>query len=764
VFEEHQFIGIMNRWQEVQAFCADFGFAIQIIGEDGEGVQKRGEGCEPCRLVLTKREGFTKCLASYRTCFSEKKTEPFSFYCHLELFNFVFPIVTRKLPSACIVAGGIIVDDREKEVLSLMKEIGIEEEKAKKALSSIKIVEKGELSTLQSLVKLALSPLAEEIDNHLQLFVKAKEAVAKEEFVRIDEMTGLHNRLYLTKRAEEEMSRARRMKHPLSLIIFCLDQFENLTDLYGSSAETSILKETAEILLGFTRKEDVLARGMGDEFLLLLPNLAQDKALILAERIERKIKEHTFCEKEGLSLRLTISCGISEFSEEESAEEFLEKAERALLSAKAKGGEKILLHSVIKKEEPKRCVITGIGILTPIGIGKDAFWQNLSSGRSGIDRITQFDVTNMPVKIAGEVKDFDPLDFMDRKSVKRSDRATQFAIAASQQAIADSQLSLDREKKDEIQVIIGAGVGGLSFAEEQVSTFLTNGPEKISPYLSIITFSGALSSMVSLELDLKGASITVSTGCPAGTDAIGYGFFAIKKGETEIVIAGGAEAPVRPVVVHSFYTMHALSLRNDKPEKASRPFDAERDGFVIAEGAGIVILEELEHALNRGAKIYGEVVSYASTNDAYHMTAPAPDGKAAAMCFRLALEEAGISPEDVDYINPHGSSTPLNDRIETLVIKEVFSDSAYKIPVSSTKSMLGHSIGATGAVEAIICALSITNRFIPPTINYEFPDPECDLDYVPNEGREKDVNVAFTNSFGFGGKNSALVIKRFEDF
>ncbi|MDI6794031.1 MAG: beta-ketoacyl-ACP synthase II [bacterium] len=416
----------------------------------------------------------------------------------------------------------------------------------------------------------------------------------------------------------------------------------------------------------------------------------------------------------------------------------------------------------MKKEEVKRCVITGIGLITPIGSEKEAFWKAVSSGISGISRITQFDATDMPVKIAGEVKDFDPVNYMDKKTAKRSGRATQMAIGAARLALSDSGLDLEKEDRERIEVIIGSGAGGLAFGEKQVTAFLTHGPEKISPFLSIITFSAALSSMVSLELGTKGPSISIATGCPAGTDAIGHGFESVKSGEAELVIAGGAEAPLSPVLVHSFEAINALSLRNDEPKRASRPFDARRDGFVIAEGAGIVVLEELEHALNRGAAIYGEVLSYASTNDAFHMTAPAPDGKAAGRCFRLALEGAGIRPEEVDYINPHGSSTPLNDSTETLVIKKIFGNYAYKIPVSSTKSMLGHSIGATGAVEAIVCALSITNNFVPPTINYEFPDPECDLDYVPNKGREKEVNIAFSNSFGFGGKNSALVLGRYK--
>lgn len=516
-------------------------------------------------------------------------------------------------------------------------------------------------------------------------------------------------------------------------------------------------------MLKFTRREDVLVRGTDDEFLLLLPHTDQNQALVLSERIQENINEHLFCKKEGLEISLTISCGISELEKDEKAEGLIEKADKALFSAKARGGRKISIFSKVKDEEPKRCVITGIGLITPIGTGKDTFWNNLIQGKSGISLITQFDISNMPVKIAGEIKDFDPEKYMDRKQVKRSDRATQFAIGASKLAIDDSRLNLDNEDRERIHVVVGSGAGGLAFGEEQVVKFLRDGPEKISPFLSIITFSAALSSMVSLELGTRGPSISIATGCPAGTDAIGYGFEAIKNGEAEIVIAGGAEAPIRPVLTHSFYAMNALSLRNDEPEKASRPFDAKRDGFVIAEGAGIVILEELEHALKRGAHIYGEVIGYASTNDAFHMTAPAPNGRAASQCFRLALEGAGIKPEDIDYINPHGSSTFLNDKTETKVIKEVFGEFAYKIPISSTKSMLGHSIGATGAVEVVICALAIENNFIPPTINYEFFDPECDLDYVPNIGRKKDVNIAFSNSFGFGGKNSALVIRRYNN-
>ncbi|MEW6102713.1 MAG: beta-ketoacyl-ACP synthase II [bacterium] len=753
----------LSHFEEVSQFCLkSLGCKLHIIFSDGEGLKQKEDANPLCQYLTSTIDGQTRCFSSYkRGCFLKEESPPFIFTCPLGLINLIFPLAVKTKPSCYIMVGPIFVKEKRELLLKYAKEIGIERKKIEQGLLSLKTITELELSSLFSLSRFVIAPLIHEIKENYELFLRAGEFIKREELIRIDNITGLHNRLYLINRLPEEMSRATRKKEDLSLILFRFDQFQSMIDIHGEKIRDTVLKETAEILLKFTRKEDVLVRGRDDEFLLLLFATDQNQAMVLGKRIEKHINEHSFCKKLGLELSLTISCGIAQFEKGEGAEGLIEKVEKALFSAKAHGGRKILLFPKIKEEEPKRCVITGIGIVTPIGTEKDAFWSALSCGKSGISRITQFDVSNMPIKIAGEIKDFDPSLYMDRKEVKRSDRATQLAIAATKGAIKDALLSLEKENKDKISVIIGAGVGGLAFAEEQVARFLKEGPEKISPFLSIITFSGALSSMVSLAIDVKGPSITVSTGCPAGTDAIGYGFEAIRNDEAEIVIAGGAEAPIRPVVIHSFYAMNALSLRNDEPEKASRPFDAKRDGFVIAEGAGIVILEELNHALNRGANIYGEILSYASTNDAYHMTAPAPDGKAASKCFRLALENANVKPENIDYINPHGSSTPLNDKTETMVIKDVFGEYAYKIPVSSTKSMLGHSIGATGAIEAIICALAIKNSFIPPTINYEYQDPECDLDYVPNIGRRADVNIAFTNSFGFGGKNSALVIGKY---
>ena len=757
-------IRFLGKWQEVSDFCRrTLRGNLYLIEREEKALEQKREECQLCQAVLGNPLGKERCLSSYTELFSPcvKDKEFFTFTCHLGLTGFSFPILVEKDQIATLVAGPILVEPKE-DILKKTYGLGIEKRKVTENLKLLKCVSKDELSALSSMVKLAISPLASEIANQYETFQGIEEMRKREELLRVDELTGLHNRLYLVKRLEEEISRARRRKKPLSLIIFNLDQFRQVIDLHNSTIGDIITKETVSLLLGFKRKEDVLCRGEDNEFLLILTHTDQEQASFLAKRIQERINNYLFCQKEGLCLSLTISCGIAQLTEEISDDSHLiEMAERALFSIKSKGGgRRILFHSQIQDEAPKRCVITGIGLVTPIGLGKDAFWQALSAGKSGISRITQFDCSNMPVKIAGEVKDFNPEEFMGRKQAKRSDRATQLAIGASQLAIKDSGVNLE-EERERMHVIIGSGAGGLAFGEEQVKAFLEKGPEKISPYLSIITFSAALSSMVSLELGIKGPSISISTGCPAGTDAIGYGFMAIRKGEAEIVLAGGAEAPLRPVLIHSFYAMRALSLRNDEPERASRPFDAKRDGFVIGEGAGMVILEELEHALKIGANIYAEVIGYASTNDAYHMTAPAPDGDSAAQCFRLALAEAGVRPADVDYINPHGSSTPLNDRAETMVIKKAFGEDAYKIPVSSTKSMLGHSIGATGAVEAIVCALAITANYIPPTINYEFPDPECDLDYVPNKGRQAKVDIAFTNSFGFGGKNSALVIKRY---
>jgi len=412
--------------------------------------------------------------------------------------------------------------------------------------------------------------------------------------------------------------------------------------------------------------------------------------------------------------------------------------------------------------DKKRVVITGLGVIAPNGIGIDAFWNSLLSGQSGIGRITHFDASSYPSQIAGEVKDFDPLNFMSPKSARRMDRFAQFSVAATSMALEDANIEITDKNSDRIGISLGSALGGIPCAEAQHSVFLEKGINRVDPLIAIKIFSGASTSHVSIEFGIKGHSNTIGGACAAGTDSVGYAYYAIKNNLADIMNAGGAEAPIVPLTFGAFCLIDALSKRNGNPTRASRPFDKERDGFVMSEGAGVLILEDLESALKRKANIYAEILSYGTTNDAYHMVQPNPTGEQAEKAIELALKFADINPDEIDYINAHGTSTPLNDKVETQVIKEVFGEYAYRIPISSTKSMIGHTLGAAGAIELIASVLSIKNQFIPPTINYEFPDPECDLDYVPNIGRNTTVKTVLKNSYGFGGKNSAIVIRKFQ--
>lgn len=410
----------------------------------------------------------------------------------------------------------------------------------------------------------------------------------------------------------------------------------------------------------------------------------------------------------------------------------------------------------------RRIVITGVGLITPVGIGKDAVWQALINGKSGIGPITRFDPEVITAKIAGEVKDFDPTLYIDKKEAKRMDRFTQFALAAAKMAIEDSKIDLMKEDLTKIGTCVGTGIGGVETLHDQYKTLFDKGANRVSPFFVPMMIANMAAGQVSITFGLKGPNSSVVTACASGTNAIGDAFKVIARGDADLMIAGGTEAAVSPIAVAGFCSMKALSTRNDDPTKASRPFDKDRDGFVLGEGAGIVVLEELEHALARGATIYAEVLGYGSNADAYHITAPAPEGEQAAACMQLALDDAKISPAEVDYINAHGTSTPMNDLNETLAIKKVFGDHAKKVAISSTKSMTGHLLGAAGAVETIVAALTITNSIIPPTINYTTPDDNLDLDYVPNVSRQANVDVAISNSFGFGGHNATLLLKKYK--
>ncbi|WP_027414564.1 beta-ketoacyl-ACP synthase II [Aneurinibacillus terranovensis] len=410
-----------------------------------------------------------------------------------------------------------------------------------------------------------------------------------------------------------------------------------------------------------------------------------------------------------------------------------------------------------------RVVVTGMGAVTPIGNNAADFWEGLLNGKSGVDYITAFDTADYPTKIAAEVKNFNPEDYLERKDVKRTDRFVQFAVAAAKMAVEDAKLDIGEENAERVGVYIGSGIGGLGTWEDQHTILLEKGPRRVSPFFIPMMIANMASGQVSIALGAKGPNSAAVTACASATHSIGDAFKIIERGIADVMITGGAEATVRPMALAGFSSAKALSTRNDEPQKASRPFDKDRDGFVMGEGAGVIVLESLEHAKKRGATILAEIIGYGMSADAYHLTQPAPEGEGAARAMTAALKDAGIEPSQVDYINAHGTSTDYNDKFETMAIKKSFGEHAYKVAISSTKSMTGHLLGAAGGVEAIACTLAIRDHIVPPTINYETPDPECDLDYVPNEARKMDVNIAMSNSLGFGGHNATIIFKKYTD-
>ncbi|RKZ27224.1 beta-ketoacyl-[acyl-carrier-protein] synthase II [bacterium] len=411
----------------------------------------------------------------------------------------------------------------------------------------------------------------------------------------------------------------------------------------------------------------------------------------------------------------------------------------------------------------RRVVITGIGVISPVGNTREEFWKSLINGKSGIGTITKFDASGYAVRIAGEVKDFDPGDILSPKERRRTDLFTQYALTAAHEALSDAGIEVEKIDRDRVGVIVASGIGGTVTWEAQHRKLLEQGPDRVSPLFIPMMIINTASGMIAIRYRFRGPNFAVVSACASSGHAIGEAMRKIQYGEADVMITGGTEASITPLSVAGFSVMKALSTRNDEPERASRPFDRERDGFVMAEGCAIIVLEELEHAKRRGAKIYAELAGYGASDDAYHITAPDESGEGPALSMIRAIEDAGRKPEDVDYINAHGTSTPLNDKIETLAIKKVFGERAKDIPVSSIKSMVGHLLGAASAVELAATALTIRDGIIPPTINYENPDPECDLDYVPNEARKKEVKFALSNSFGFGGHNVTLALAKYEE-
>lgn len=410
----------------------------------------------------------------------------------------------------------------------------------------------------------------------------------------------------------------------------------------------------------------------------------------------------------------------------------------------------------------RRVVVTGTGLVTPLGTGVAKAWRNLCNGVSGIDRITRFDASDFAVQIAAEVKDFVTEDHFDKKTAKHLDLFVQYALVASRMALAESGVQVSEENCGRIGVITGCGMGGLPTITEQHELVLSKGYRRLTPFFIPTVIPNMPSGHISMDIGSKGPNLTLTTACAAGTHAVGEAYRHIKYGMSDVMITGGTEAVICPLGVSGFSAMKALSKRNDSPAEASRPFDEERDGFIMSEGSGILILEELEHARGRGANIIAEVVGYGLSSDAYHIAAPPEDGEGAARCMTFALQDAGLAPERIDYINAHGTSTPLNDRCETAAIKTVFGEHAYRLAISSTKSMVGHMLGAAGGIEAVFAALSIRDQVAPPTVNLQRPSPECDLDYVPNTAREMKIEVAMSNSFGFGGTNGVVVLRRFD--
>jgi len=408
-----------------------------------------------------------------------------------------------------------------------------------------------------------------------------------------------------------------------------------------------------------------------------------------------------------------------------------------------------------------RAVITGMGVISPVGNHLDEFWNNLIDGKSGIGLLTRFDTTNLPTKVAAEVKNFEPTDWVNKKESRHMDRFAQFAMAAAKMALQDSGLDLEKVDKERAGVVMGCGIGGVTTFEEQKEVLMAKGSGRVTPFFVPMLISNMAAAHLSIEFGLQGSSMTIVTACASATNAIGEALRIIQRGEADVVLCGGTEAPITSLAFAGFCAAKTMSTEKEHPEQASRPFDKRRSGFVMGEGAGVLVLESLEHAEARKAHIYAELAGYGSTSDAYHITTPKPGGAGAARAMRLALEDAGLKVEDVDYINAHGTSTGPNDSTETAAIKTVFGSIAPKVAISSTKSMTGHLMGAAGAIEAIICAISIERGAIPPTTNYGEPDPDCDLDYVPNIARKQEVNVAMSNSLGFGGHNATIVLKKF---
>ena len=782
-------IGMFEGWEKVQELSEHLsGVKAQLIDRNGTFIAGREYLPLFCRLIQSSKLGETRCGQCYAgqvTANGAGGRKNATFKCHAGLENVIFPLSIDDMPAGAVVCGRALnpkTRPEDRVFQNLAKELDIDTGQMELAVSALAAMDSSELSAFTKVLQPFVDSLGSTLFRYFNLIEKSEELIIaakkSEGMLSIDRLTGLFNRDYFDTRLSSEVSRAKRYSHPIALILIELDDFDAKTGPIGLSGKDIVLKEAASEIAASGRQVEIIVRYDDTRFAIIVPECDHEMAFRLAERVRKNIAVKTFSKELGLDTTLTTSIGIVAMYQDAEVEKLIEKAEQVLAQAKSDGGNKIRiapLKGVLPKEgkgpyvyvpqvpKKRRVVITGLGPIAPNGIGKDAFWAAVKNGVSGIGLIQSFETTDLPVRIAGEVSEFDPLKFVTQKEARRMDRFSQMAVAAASLAIEDSGLDLAKADKARIGVSVGSAIGGAVFAEEQAALFRREGHRRLSPFTILSLFPGAASSQVSQKLGVNAASVTTSTGCPAGSDAVAYAYQTIVKDEADVMVAGGAEAPLLPASMAAFAVAGALSNRNDCPEKASRPFDLERDGFVLAEGAGVLVLEELEHALKRSAHIYCELLGYGMTCDAYHMTRPAPDGEQAKRAMEIAIEKAGIKPVDINYVNAHGSSTPLNDVIESKTIKKVFGDHASRIMVNSTKSMIGHPMGGAGPLELIGTVLSVKERFVHPTINYEHPDPDCDLDYVPNIGRKVEIDFALSNSFGFGGKNTVLAVAEMSD-
>lgn len=782
----HDLVDMFESWAKVQELSEDIsGVRAQLI--DSRGKVVAGNESLPlfCQLIQNSKIGENRCYQSYHKCCLSAhgaKNSGKSFVCHAGLTNVAFSLHVNKKPVGAIVCGraiapGVKVDSRS--LKQMAGELGINGDQLIAATNSLHRMGDKDPELIAKLLKPFVDSLGGTMMRYFSLIEKTESLIdaarESEDLLFVDRLTGLFNKRYLTPRLTSEIARSQRYNHPISLVLMEIDNFDEQLPEYAHLAADIVLIEVSRMIEKTARKAEVVVRMGERQFALILPEADHDQALKVAERIRKNIVLKHFGEEAGLSIDLTMSFGISSLLKDATAEKLLAKAEEMLQQAKDQGGNRIRVAELpngttanrgattyvpsAKTSGKRRVVITGLGVITPVGVGADQFWKGLKKGKSTVGRINRFDTSGLPAHIGATVDGFEPEAFINPKDLRRMDRFTRFAVAATKMAIEDADLNIDDVTRT--GVMLGTNIGGIEFGEEQHALLLNQGFRSVSPFLAIAFSIGSSSSQISLAVGAKGKSLTIGAECASGAAAIATGFEQIQNGVMDVMIAGGAEAPITPIIISALGACRLLSTEDGNPEIACRPFDIKRDGMVLGEGAGIVILESLDHALARDAKIYAELVSYGMTCDAYHMVRPDPYGQEVARAMSMALKNGNLSPRDIDYINAHGSSTQANDAIETHAIKTVFGEHAARLPVSATKSIVGHAIGAVGGIECVATTLAVANDFVPPTANYQYPDPDCDLDYVPNKGRSTSVEMAMSNSFGFGGKNTILILGKY---